>query len=77
MTTRQRHSRGGMAPTGVTEAVAQARQCHPRGLPTIGRHGHGKDLEPGLAVRLVGHTNAVGPAVVGEGQAMVQSEAQL
>ena len=77
MTTVQRHSRGGMVPTGVTEAMAQARQCHPRGLPTIRRHSRGKDLEPGLAVRLVGQTNAVGPAVVGEGQAMVQSEAQL
>ena len=49
-TTRQRHSRGAMAATGVAEA--QARQCQPRGIPTIQRHRSGNDLELGLAVRV-------------------------
>ena len=65
-TTRQSHSRGAT----VMEAMAHARQCQRRGIPTIQRHSRGKQLtlhgtKPGLAVRVVGTTDAVGPAVIG------------
>ena len=65
-TTKLSHSRGAT----VMEAMAHAWPCQRRGIPTIQRHSRGKQLtlhgtKPGLAVRVVGTTDAVGPAVIG------------